>query len=141
MELQSFVDRINSMTCAISVERKKDGGHGVIRIVTGNKAYIDSIEDPNHMSSSEMLNNKFIPNCEYTRYIPQDNNFEEICCTAALEGHPVHTYIHPERYSFWINVFVMPITSDDPDIGYCTYTQELTAAPDAELMTNVSADV
>ena len=74
MDLQSFVDRINSMTCAISVERKKDGGHGVIRIVTGNKAYIDSIEDPNHMSSSEMLNNKFIPNCEYTRYIPQDNN-------------------------------------------------------------------
>ena len=141
MDLQSFVDRINSMTCAISVERKKDGGHGVIRIVTGNKAYIDSIEDPNHMSSSEMLNNKFIPNCEYTRYIPQDNNFEEICCTAALEGHPVHTYIHPERYSFWINVFVMPITSDDPNIGYCTYTQELTADPDAELMTNVSADV
>ena len=140
MNLQDFVDRINAMTCALSVERKADGSHGTIRIVTGNKAYIDSIENPDHVSSSEMLNNKFVPNSEYTRYIPQDNNFEEIICCAALKGHPMHTYIRPERYPFWINVFVMPVISDEPDMGYCTYSMELSMKPDAELMTNLSAE-
>ena len=140
MELQKFVDQFKPMTCILSVERKKGGGYGTIRIVTGNKAYIDSIEDPMHMSSSEMLDNKFIPNSEYTKYIPKDRNFEELICRVALDGHPVHSYARPERYSFWINVFAMPIESDDPDMGYCSYSMELTVNHESELMANVSAD-
>ena len=46
MDLQQFVNQIDAMTCIMSVEEKKDGSCGEIRIVTGNKAYIDSIVHP-----------------------------------------------------------------------------------------------
>ena len=46
MDLKPFVDQIEAMTCIMSVEEKEDGSCGEIRIVTGNKAYIDSIENP-----------------------------------------------------------------------------------------------
>ena len=46
MNLQQFVDQFDTMTCILSVEKKEDGSCGEIRIVTGNRAYIESIENP-----------------------------------------------------------------------------------------------
>ena len=43
MDFKTFVDGFKTMTCIISVEKFPDGSYGNIRIVTGNKAYIDSI--------------------------------------------------------------------------------------------------
>ena len=43
MDWKSFVDRFDSMTCVLSVEKKPGGGYGTIRIVTGNEKYIDSL--------------------------------------------------------------------------------------------------
>ncbi|MBQ5311711.1 MAG: GGDEF domain-containing protein [Oscillospiraceae bacterium] len=141
MNYQEFTDQFRSMTCLISVERLPDGNYGTIRIAAGSKSYVDSIENPSHMASSSMLENKFIPGSEYTRYIPKDLTFENICYQAALLGRPMHTYVSPDRYPFWINVFVMPLVSDDPDIGYCTYTMELSAKPDTELMVDLPPDI
>lgn len=44
MDFQAFVDNIETMTCVISVEMKEDGNYGDIRLVAGNKAYVQSIE-------------------------------------------------------------------------------------------------
>ena len=140
MDYQKYADMCKSMTCVISVEKKPDGGYGTIRLVAGSKLYIDSIENPAQMSSSAMLDNKFVPNCEYTRYIPKDKNFEELVYTSAVLGHPQHTYVRPDRYPFWINVFAMPLESDDPDLCYCTYTMEITKERDADMMTNLSPE-
>lgn len=128
------------MTCILSVEKDKDGGCGTIRMVAANPPYIASIEDPGHVSSAEMLNNKFVPGSEYTRYIPKDLTFEDLCYNAAILGKPIHTYSRPERYPFWLNVFIMPLESDDPNIGYCSYSLELHMVPDTNLMVNQSAD-
>ena len=62
MDFQSFVDKIEPMTCIISVEKFSDGSYGNIRLVTGNKAYIESIENKDAISSAQMLKNQFIPN-------------------------------------------------------------------------------
>ena len=45
MDFQKLVDSISSMACVISIEKKADGSYGTIRIVTGNKAYIASINE------------------------------------------------------------------------------------------------
>ena len=45
MDFQNVVDSIGAMTCVMSVEKLEDG-YGEIRVVTGNRAYIDSIEKP-----------------------------------------------------------------------------------------------
>ena len=56
MDFQSLVDHMGAMTCVVSVERLENGGHGDIRIVTGNRAYLDSIERP--MGNVQMLTTK-----------------------------------------------------------------------------------
>ena len=44
MNFQKIVDGISGMACVISVEKITGDAYGTIRIVTGNKAYIESIE-------------------------------------------------------------------------------------------------
>ncbi len=141
MDFQNFVDRIEPMTVVISVEKFADGSFGNIRLVAGNKAYVDSIENPGHMSAAHMLNNKFIPGSPYEKYIPKDLNFEAACSQCAFKKKPYHTYIHPDRYSFWIDMYMMPLASDDPNIGYCSYTQELTFEKNDDRMSDISADI
>lgn len=138
MDYQEFVNKFDSMTCILSVEILPDGKYGDIRIVAGNKAYIDSIENAATLSASSMLDNKFEPNGLYTRYIPQDLNFEDFSYRSAVLHQALHTYIHPGRYDFWMHIIFMPLKSDEPGIGYCTYSQELSTTADTELMSEVS---
>ncbi len=136
MNFQKFVDGFSTCTCVISVEKKSDGSYGKIRIVTGNKAYIESIEGKS--DAPALLTNKFIPNSEYQTYFPQDLNFEEFCYRSAVLKQPLHTYVHPDRFDFWFNLFFFPIECDDDKLAYCTYTQELTHKPNAKEMSKIS---
>lgn len=136
MDLQKVVDSFSSMTCVISVEKKKDGSYGEIRIVTGNKPYIQSIE--NSPDAPQMLTNKFIPNQIYQTYFPKDLNFEDFCYRSAVLKQPLHSYVHPDRFDFWFDLFFLPIESDDENIAYCTYTQELSRKANTTKMSQTS---
>ena len=141
MDLQALVDSFEPMTCIMSVEVFPDGSYGNIRIVVGNKAYVNSIENPDVICFSEMLDNKFVPDSPYERYIPKDLNFENACYNSAVLKKSFHTYIHPERYSFWVDMYMMPLASDKENIYYCTYSQELTPEANTKRMSNVDATV
>ena len=137
MDFKSFVDMIDVMTCVISVETKDDGSYGEIRIVDGNPPYIASIEVPNP-NLPQMIASKFVPNSLYQKYIPKDLNFEDFCYRCAVLKQPMHTYVHPERYDFWFNLYMLPLQSIG-NIHYCTYTQIITKNADSEQMSNTSA--
>lgn len=139
MDYKKFADTISAMTCIISIEKKPNGKYGEIRIVDGNKAYIDSIEKKSD-DTPDMLTDKFIPNSLYERYLPKDLNFEFAVYKAAVLKEPVHTYIHPERYEFWLNIFFMPLESEDENTGYCSYTMTLSKEADSMNMTDLSQD-
>ena len=136
MDYQVIADSFSAMTCIISVEKKENGAYGDIRIVTGNKPYIKSIEDVSE--GPQMLTNKFIPNQTYEHYFPKDLNFEDFCYRSAVLKQPLHSYVHPERFDFWFNLFFMPLESDDENIGYCAYTQELSHEASTEKMAGTS---
>ena len=138
MDFQKFVDGFHTMTCVMSVEKLPEGKWGKIRIVAGNKAYIDSIEVRTDVPAA--LSNKFIPNSEYQNYFPKDPNFELFLYNCAVLKKPVHSYVHPDRFDFWFNLFSLPLDADDGNLCYCTYTQELTREADASKMSNVSQD-
>ncbi len=138
MDFQKFVDGFQTMTCIMSVEKLPDGKYGDIRIVTGNKAYIDSIE--NMPDVPQAFSNKFIPNSLYQNYFPKDPNFEFFIYNSAVLKKPMHSYVHPDRFDFWFNLFSLPLDADDGNLCYCTYTQELTHEADSSQMSNVSHD-
>ena len=138
MDFQKFVDTFTTATCIISVEKLPDNDYGEIRIVTGNKAYVDSIEQVGE--GPRLMLNKFIPNSEYQKYFPKDLNFEDFCYKSAILKQPQHSYVHPDRYDFWFDLFSLPLESDDEKLAYCTYTQVVSHKPNTEKMSNLSYD-
>ena len=142
MDWKSFVEQFNPMTCVLSVEKTPEGGYGTIRIVTGNQSYLDSLAiaaggvDPDHAQKME-----FIPNSEYTRYIPKDLNFEDVCYRCAILKQPVQNCVRATRYPFDINVFLMPLGYEEENIAFCTYSQILIQKTDKNLMSkNISLE-
>ena len=138
-ELQKIADCFDAMTCVISVERRPEGGYGTIRIVTGNRAYLDSMEHP--APGTEMLTTQFIPNSEYTRYLTRDLNFEDFCYRSAVQKKCLHAYVHPDRIDAWFNMTFMPLALDDGLLSYCTYSMEIDREPVAENLTNISGNL
>ena len=128
------------VTSIISVE-KKPGGFGDIRIVTGNDAYIDVAARFKSLGVKYDDLVEFIPNSLYDRYMQKDLHFEDFCYRCAVLGETLHTYVTPKNLPFWINVTMVPLKSDDENIGYCAYVQEYTKAPEVGKMLDVSPDV
>jgi len=137
MDFQKLVDSISGMACVISVEKITGDSYGTIRIVTGNKAYIESIESNTLGIHKKMT---FVPNSEYQRYLYKDLNFEHFVYNTAVLKHHNHNYITPERYDYWFNMFAIPLDFEDDRFNYCLYTHEVSNEPNAEIMANVSKD-
>ena len=134
MGYQEIADGIGAMTCIVSVEKLEDGGYGEIRLVTGNKSYIDSIEHP--APGVEMLTQKFTPNSLYTDYMTRDLNFEQYCYQAAVLGKCLHSYAHPDRIPVWFNMTFLPVCPNNGNLYYCTYTMEINFQPDSATLSS-----
>ena len=139
MDFQKVADSIAALACIVSVEEKPDGSCGDVRIVTGNKAYIDSIEHPSQ--DLELLTRKFVPNSLYTEYLTRDLNFEDFCFRAAVNKKCLHSYAHPDRYDIWFNMTFMPLGPDDGNIHYCAYIMEINFEANSERISNISGDI
>ena len=139
MDFQKAVDSIGAMTCVVSVEKLENGGYGDIRIVTGNRSYIDSIEHP--MGDVKMLTTRFTPNSLYTDYMTRDLNFEDYCYRAAVEKRCLHSYVHPDRFDVWFNMTFLPLVPDQGNLCFCTYTMEINMAADSARLSNVSGEL
>ena len=139
MDFQALVDSIQTMACVVSVEKKPDDSYGVIRLVTGNKAYISSIEAP--APGTEMLTDKFTPNTPYTDYLTRDLNFEDFSYRSAVLKKCLHSYAHPDRMPVWFNMMFIPLWPDDGDICYCMYLMEINFEPDSTQMTSISSEI
>ncbi|MBQ8119589.1 MAG: sensor domain-containing diguanylate cyclase [Ruminococcus sp.] len=141
MDFKQFADIFKPTTSIISVEKKPGGTYGDIRIVTGNDSYLDVATRFKALGVDKRELAEFVPNSLYDRYMKKDSNFEEYCYRSAVLGQTMHTYITPSNLPFWISVTMVPLQSDDENIGYCAYTQEFTKAAEADRMTNLSYDV
>ena len=135
---QKVVDGIGAMACIVSVEDLGDGKKGKFRIVTGNKAYIDSIEHP--APGTEMLTDRFTPNAEYTDYLTRDLNFEDACYSAAVKKKCLHSYVHPDRIPVWFNMTFLPVEPDIGNIKHCMYIMEINFEASSERMSNISGE-
>ncbi len=138
-DFQKVVDGIGAMACVVSVEDLGNGRAGKFRIVTGNRAYIDSIEKP--APGTEMLTTKFTPNQEYTAYLSRDLNFEDFCYKAAVNRKCLHSYVHPERMPVWFNMTFLPLLPDQGNLRHCVYIMEINFEASSERLSNISGDM
>ena len=138
-DFQRVVDGIGAMACVVSVEDLGNGRAGKFRIVTGNRAYIDSIEKP--APGTEMLTDKFTPNAEYTNYLTRDLNFEDFCYRSAVNKKCLHSYVHPDRFDLWFNMTFLPLEPNEGNLCHCLYIMEINFEPQAKRLSNISGDM
>lgn len=138
-DFQNLADSIQAPTSVMSVEVLEDGSMGELRIVAGNRGYIDSIERP--AGDYQMKSDKFIPGSIYTDYVPRDLNFEDFCFRSAVQKKCLHSYVKPSHMPVWFNMTFLPAGPPDGNIHYCTYTMEVNFEANTKRMSNVDNDL
>ena len=99
IDFQNLADGIDAPTSIMSVLVGEDGSLAELRVVTGNRAYIDSIERP--AGDYQMATNIFVPNSLYTDYVPRDLNFEDFCFRSAVNRKCLYSYVKPSHMPIW----------------------------------------
>jgi len=130
MDYKDFVSKFNRITCVLSVNLKEEGENR-LRVVEGNDAYklsvVKSIED-------------FESDVPYTRYIPRSANFEALCESCVSTNRPIHTYFDIELYNAWMEVFLTPLESDEPDKKYILFYYEMNPKADINKLIDISSE-
>lgn len=132
MDFDSLLAGYKNKTCIMSVELFSDGTYGNIRIAAGNRAHCDDMMNTMHRP--------FIPDSPYEEYFPQDKNFEDFCYRCAIQGQPLHSYVQLPQMNLWLNMILLPLTSDRENIGYCVYSYDVTPYADSAQRASLSAD-
>lgn len=131
MDYRDFVSNFKRVACIMAVDLKEENHDNRYFVVDANDAYkrtvVKNIED-------------FETNVPYTRYIPKAANFEALCDSCVTTNKPIHTYFDIELYNAWMEVFLMPLESDDPDKGMILFSYEMNPKADIEKLTDISSE-
>lgn len=131
MNFDVLLSHYRAKACVVSVEFFPDGTYGNIRVVAGNKAHYDDMA---------ALNHPFEPGCPYEACFPKNPNFEDHCFRCIRDGKPLHAYVDLYMMGLWLNMFLMPLDSDQENIGYCIYCYDVAPKADSSAMADLSAD-
>ena len=129
VDYQYFADCVTMPCCVIAVEKKEDGTCGDIRIVRANHAY------------KKAMGPLYYDDMPYYELVPQDNKFEDFCFKSAVMKQRMHAYVEVKALNSWIDQTLIPLASDNENIGYCQFIFEMTREADAERRATVSADI
>ncbi|MCR5458749.1 MAG: GGDEF domain-containing protein [Acetatifactor sp.] len=88
----------------------------------------------------QTIGHPFVPDSPYEAYFPKDKNFEDFCYRSAFLGQPLHTYVRLPQMGLWLNMFLIPLESDQENVGYCAYTYDVTLEADSEQRASLSAE-
>ena len=131
MDYKEFVSNFKRVACIMSVDLKEENHDNRYFVVDANDAYkrtvVKNIED-------------FETNVPYTRYIPKATNFEALCDSCVTTNNPIHTYFDIELYNAWMEVFLMPLESDDPDKGMILFSYEMNPKAEIDKLTDISSE-
>ena len=131
MNFDVLLSHYRAKACVVSVDFFPDGTYGNIRVVAGNKAHCDDMA---------ALNHPFEPGCPYEACFPKNPNFEDHCFRCIRDGKPLHAYVDLYMMGLWLNMFLMPLDSDQENIGYCIYCYDVAPKADSSAMADLSAD-
>ncbi len=111
-KLKLIADSCVNSCAVLSVEKNDEGGCGDIRIIAAN----DSFSMTGEPVEGEL----------YTRYLPKEPEFEDMCFRAAFNGERFHTYVDTTNMlGGWSENLILPLKGGDDNVGYCQFVYEL----------------
>lgn len=130
MDYKEFVSTFDRIACVMSVNLNETG-ETRYHVVDGNDAYKSSVVKDIH---------DFETDVPYTRYIPQSSNFESLCDNCVTFNRPIHTYFDIELYNAWMEVFLTPLHSDEPDKKYLLFYYEMNPKAEINKLVDISSE-
>ena len=131
MSYKDFVDNFGRLACVIAVNLTEEDDSRRYILVDANDAYkrsvVKNIED-------------FETGVPYTRYIPKTANFEALAESCVRSNKPIHTYFDTDVFNAWMEVYMMPLVSEDPDRGLLLFSYEMNQNADVDKMTDISSE-
>ncbi len=125
-EFQCMADQLTKPCAILSVEKNLDGTPGDVRIVRANREY------------KEAMGGDFHNNMLYYELVPKVQQFEYSCFRAAFLHQQVHTYVQSKVEDQWTDLQLIPLHSDQENIGYCQFILEISQVRNRERMAAVS---
>jgi len=128
VDYQALVDTFSVACAVLSVQIEPDDSYGEIRIVCSNQPY------------RETMGPAYYDNMLYHELVPQDSKFEDFCYRAAVLGKRMHAYVETKALNCWTDQQMIPLKSDEDNMGYCMFLFEFTQTADSSRMANVSIE-
>ena len=132
LNYDSIVNGLNKIGSVLSVKINPDGTFGDICLEAANDIYLQSI----HLKRED-----FVPGQLYSKFVPADQNYEAMSYRCIKENRMIHSYINAGQYNAWMEVYMLPLKSDEPDKGYYLFSYDMTPMLDAEKLSDLSPDV
>ena len=131
MDYRNLLESFSGVAAVLAVNLKIENGDARYTVVDGNDAYKRTV-----VKSLD----EFETNVPYTRYIMKSANFESLLDNCASTGKPIHTYFDIELYNAWMEVFYMPLKSDDPDVKLIFFSYEMNPKADVDKLADISSE-
>ncbi|MBR4341563.1 MAG: hypothetical protein IKP88_02445 [Lachnospiraceae bacterium] len=120
-------------TCIISVDNYSDGKYGNIRVKAGNRLHAEEIE--------KVTGHPYTEDVPYEMCFPKNLNFEDYCYRSAILHQQLHTYVELYEMHLWLEMYLLPLSSENEGTGYCLYSYNVTPGVDTRTRTDVSPEV
>ena len=131
MNYGPVVEHMTKIASVLSVQINSDGSCGEICLEAANDLYLKSV----NVSREE-----FTPGKSYTNYIPKDLNFEAMSHRCVIEERMIHSYVNAEFYNAWMEIYLMPISSDEVDKKYFMFSYDMSPKVDTTKLADISPD-
>ncbi|MCR5459560.1 MAG: sensor domain-containing diguanylate cyclase [Acetatifactor sp.] len=132
MDYQEFINAVDNVACVISVQKNADGTYGELCNEASNLLYLKSVN---------VLPENYVPRVPYYQYIGRDHNFEAMALRCIRENRLIHSYVDAEYYNAWMDIYMMPLQSEEEDRGYCLFTYEMSPKIDSRKLAAISPQV
>ncbi|MBQ9490591.1 MAG: sensor domain-containing diguanylate cyclase [Lachnospiraceae bacterium] len=133
MDFRGVLDSYSCKACVMSVELYPDGKYGNIRVAAGNEAHAREIQMVRGYAFEEGM--------PYEACFPKNLNFEDFCYRSAALHQQLHSYVDLFEMGLWLEMYLLPLESDQEGIGYCLYSYNVAPKADTGVMTDVAPEV
>ena len=131
MDYKNLVDSFAQIAAVISLDLRDTKISENYKVAAANDIYKHSVVKDI---------NDFVCNVPYTNYIRRDRNFEKMVEECVTKRHPVHAYVDAAFFNSWMDIYMLPLNSEDENTGCCIFSYNMTPKADVDKMMDINAD-
>lgn len=131
MDLQKFVEGLDTNASVFSFDRLPDGSFSELRIMGANNGF-------KAMFALNPMAPKYEPGLPARAFF-HDPNFENFCYRCASEKKPLYSYVN--AHGSWLTGMYLPVESDTEGTFNCCYILTISQELESEKMSKHSSEI